>query len=237
MHSIVACVFARGGSKGLPRKNLLTIGGKSLLVHAIELGKSLPRVAKVVVSTDDMEIADAARAVGAGVPFIRPAELATDTSPEWLAWQHLIRSLRKSGEKIDVLLSLPPTSPLRNSADVNCCLDTLLGGSADAVVTVRTAERNPYFNMVRVEPDHSVRLAMEGKFTRRQDAPKIYDMTTVAYAAYADFVLRADGLFDGIVGAVHIPSARALDIDSELDLLVGEALMGKAAAAGEARAL
>ncbi len=234
---VVAFVFARGGSKGLPRKNLLPLAGKPLVVHSIDTARALPRVAKVVVSTDDNEIADVARRAGAEVPFLRPPELASDTASEWLAWQHAIRTLRKAGETVDVFLSLPPTSPLRIPADVDCCLDALLNTSADAVITVREAERNPYFNMVRRDADGLVRLAIEGAFRRRQDAPELYDMTTVAYAARADFILNASRLFDGKVRAVRIPRERALDIDTGMDMLIGEALAGKVASVGTARIL
>jgi len=235
--NIVAFIFARGGSKGLPRKNLLPLAGKPLLVHAIDVALALRRVRKVVVSTDDPEIADVARRAGAEVPFLRPAELATDIAPEWLVWQHAIRALRAAGESIDVFLSLPATSPLRIPADVDCCLDVLLNTAADIVITVREAERNPYFNMVRRESDGSVCLAMEGSFHRRQDAPVLYDITTVAYVARADFVLKANRIFDGKVQAVLIPRERALDIDTEMDFLIGSALVSKASFAGPARGL
>lgn len=234
---IVAFVFARGGSKGLPRKNLLPLAGKPLIVHSIDIALALSRVDKVVVSTDDLEIAEVARKAGAEVPFLRPPELASDTASEWLAWQHAIRALREAGETVDICLSLPPTSPLRALADVDCCLDVLLSSSADIVITVREAERNPYFNMVRQEPDGLMRLAVEGAFSRRQDAPKLYDMTTVAYVASADFILTADRIWDGKVRAVEIPRERALDIDTELDMLIGAALLGKVASTGDARVL
>lgn len=235
--NIVAFVFARGGSKGLPRKNLLPIAGKPLIAHAVELGLSLPRVRKVVVSTDDPEIAEAARAAGAQVPFLRPKELAGDQTPEWLAWRHAIQFLRDAGEKVDIFLSLPPTSPLRIAADIDCCLDAFLTHAPDVVLTVREAERNPYFNMVRREADGLVRLAVEGVYHRRQDAPELYDVTTVAYVAKADFIMTADRLFDGRVRAVQIPRERALDIDTAMDLVIGEALAGKVASAGSARVL
>lgn len=234
---IVAFVFARGGSKGLPRKNLLPLAGKPLIVYSIELALALQRVDKVIVSTDDLEIAELARKAGAEVPFIRPAELASDFAPEWLAWRHAIRALREAGEAVDIVLSLPPTSPLRIPADVDCCLDAFLSSSSDVVITVREAERNPYFNMVRLEPEGFVCLAVEGGFSRRQDAPHLYDMTTVAYVARADFVLNAGRIFDGKVRAVRIPRERALDIDTELDMLIGAALIGKVSSAGVARIL
>ena len=224
---IIAFIFARGGSKGLPRKNLLPLAGKPLVVHAIDTALALPRIAKVVVSTDDEEIAEVARCAGAYIPFMRPKELATDNAPEWLAWQHAIRSLRDAGEQLDVFLSLPTTSPLRLPADVDCCLNTLAQGDSDIVITVREAERSPYFNMVRRDPDGSLRLAVEGQFHRRQDAPQLFDMTTVAYAAKADYILSANSIFDGKVRAVQIPRERALDIDTELDLLMGRFLIDK----------
>jgi CMP-N-acetylneuraminic acid synthetase len=234
---IVAFIFARGGSKGLPRKNLLLLEDKPLIVHAIELGRSLQRVKKVVVSTDNEEIAGVARAAGAEVPFMRPADLATDSAPEWLAWRHAIQTLRAAGERVDIFLSLPPTSPLRSREDVECCLDAFLQQQADVVVTVREAERNPYFNMVRREPDGLVKLAVEGNFHRRQDAPPIYDLTTVAYVARADFVLSANRLFDGKVRAVLIPRERALDIDTPLDMVVAQALAPHVMSAGSPRLL
>lgn len=234
---IVAFIFARGGSKGLPRKNLLLLEGKPLIVHAIELGRSLQRVRKVVVSTDSEEIAEVARTAGAEVPFLRPTDLATDSAPEWLAWQHAIQALFATGERVDVFLSLPPTSPLRSREDVECCLDAFLQQQADVVVTVREAERNPYFNMVRHEPDGLVKLAVEGSFHRRQDVPPIYDLTTVAYVARANFVLSANRLFDGKVRAVLIPRARALDIDTPLDMVVAQALVPYVISAGAPRML
>ena len=224
--NIVAFIFARGGSKGLPRKNLLPLAGKPLIVHSIDTALALSRVSKVVVSTDDAEIADVARNAGAEVPFLRPQELATDTAPEWMAWQHAIQALIDAGERVDIFLSLPPTSPLRLASDVDCCIDTLLNSSADIVVTVRDAERSPYFNMVKKQVDGDVCLALDSNYHRRQDAPELFDMTTVAYVARSDFILNSKRIFDGKVKAVRIPAERALDIDTEMDFLIGNALVG-----------
>jgi len=224
--AIIAFVFARGGSKGLPRKNLRLLAGKPLIVHAIETGLALTRVSKVIVSTDDAEIAAVAERAGAWVPFMRPAELAGDAVPEWLAWQHAIRQTRAMGQAVDVFVSLPPTSPLRTSADVDFAIDLKLRSDADIVITVREAERNPYFNMVRAGEGGALSLAIEGQYHRRQDAPPIYDITTVAYVADADFILSAGRIFDGKVRAVEVPRARAIDIDTEYDMRVAEATAG-----------
>jgi CMP-N-acetylneuraminic acid synthetase len=227
--AIVAFIFARGGSKGLPRKNLRLLAGKPLIVHAVETGRALSRVTKTIVSTDDPEIAAVAERAGATVPFLRPAELASDSAPEWLSWQHAIRATRGLGDAVDIFVSLPPTSPLRTPADVDCAIDLKLQSDADAVITVREAERNPYFNMVRADADGRVRLAIEGNYHRRQDAPPIYDITTVAYVANADFILSGTRMFEGKVRAVEIPRERALDIDTEYDMLIAEAMVGKPA--------
>lgn len=222
---IIAVIFARGGSKGLPKKNILELGGKSLLARAIEVGQSLDRIKKVVISTDSEEIASLARSLGAEVPFLRPAILATDEAPEWLAWRHAVETLRSMGEKFDTLLSLPPTSPLRSLNDVECCLDVFQAGNLDGVITVRECDRNPYFNVVHKDSSNLFRLVLDGKFSRRQDAPTVYEMTTVAYVVKADFILSADRLFDGKLRAVKIPRDRAIDIDTPFDMTVAKVVL------------
>lgn len=184
----------------------------------------------MAVSTDDAEIAAVALSYGAEVPFIRPAELAQDNSPEWLAWQHAIRTLeREWSAEIAILVSVPATSPLRSVEDIEACILALRESDADIVVTVSPAERNPYFNMVTLDDAHNAGLVISSdrRFYRRQDAPTVYDMTTVAYAARKEFVMRARSVFDGRVKAVIVPKERALDIDTELDLAFAEFLMSR----------
>ena len=227
MPKVFAFIFARGGSKGIPRKNLHLLAGKPLLVHAIDTARASRHISRIFVSTDDTEIAAVARAHGAEVPALRPAELASDTASEWLAWRHAITDL--AGEPFDVFVSIPPTAPLRSVADVDACIETLLGGDCDIVITASEAHRNPYFNMITRATDGTARIviAPEGKVTRRQDAPAVYDVTTVAYAARPDFILRESGIFAGRVKAVLVPAERALDIDTQLDFDFAEFLLGK----------
>jgi N-acylneuraminate cytidylyltransferase len=228
MTHVVGAIFARGGSKGLPRKNIRLLAGKPLIAYAIETARAVPAIERVIVSTDDPEIAAVAREFGADVPFMRPPELAADDTPEWIAWQHAIRELNagESGRGVDVLVSVPTTAPLRAVDDVERCVQTLLGGDADVVITVTPSARSPYFNMVCLSEGYA-RLVIppEGAVHRRQDAPPVFDITTVAYAARADFVLRARGLFDGKVGAVVVPAERAVDIDTDLDFKFAEFLL------------
>ena len=228
--TVVAAIFARGGSKGVPRKNLRKLGNRSLLERAIDVARETRGVGRVVVSTDDEEIAESARGAGADTPFLRPSHLAADDAPEWLAWRHLVEYLRSEpgGSGIDVLVSVPTTSPLRISQDVEACLDGLLRiPEADCCITVTEAARNPYFNMVRKDQDF-FRLMIEGAdVVRRQEAPDAFDITTVAYAVRADFVLQAPRLLSGKTTAVVVPRERALDIDTELDLEIAEYLWTK----------
>ena len=144
-----AFVFARGGSKGFPGKNVHIFGGKPLIAWSIECAQSVPSIRNVIVSTDSEEIAAIARSYGASVPFMRPSELASDESPEWLSWQHALSYLRESNLGIpDVMISLPATAPLRSVFDVENCLSEYSKGGSDVVVTVTDSLRNTYYNMV-----------------------------------------------------------------------------------------
>ena len=141
-------VFARGGSKGVPGKNLREIGGLSLLARAIQMGLDAPSIEEMFVSTDDPAIAAAARAAGAAVPFMRPAHLASDTAPEWLAWRHAVTYLHEErGWRPRAMIVLPATAPLRAVEDVEACAAMLEASGADIVITVTPARHNPYFNI------------------------------------------------------------------------------------------
>ena len=133
---------------------------------------------------------------------------------------------------MDVFVCVPPTSPLRSVEDVDACIQTLVESDADLVITVRPAERSPYFNMVTLDNAGYARLVVppDGPVHRRQDAPPVYDMTTVAYAARPQFVLQAGSMFEGRLKAVLVPAERALDIDTELDFQFAEFLLARMAA-------
>lgn len=225
----VAFVFARGGSKGLPGKNLRNLAGKPLIGWAIEQAAAVERINRVIVSTDSEEIAAVALNHGAEVPFIRPAYLAQDNTPEWMVWRHALSYLKDStGSYPEALISVPATAPLRAVEDLEQCLNEFEKGEADVVLTVTEAHRSPYFNMVKVNRDGSVGLVnppSSGSVYRRQDCPVVFDVTTVAYVARPEFVMTRNGLFEGSVRHVQIPIERALDIDTPLDFVIAECLM------------
>jgi len=221
----VALICARGGSKGLPGKNIKPLAGIPLIGRSIMIAKKIDRISRIVVSTDSDEIARVAREFGADVPFMRPPRLSQDDSSEWLVWQHALDFLNKdTDESFDGIVSLPPTAPLRNENDVNKCIDEFEKGDADIVITMSIANRNPYFNMVTVNNDGyaSVAVPMNKNIFHRQDAPAVFDMTTVAYVASTNFVLKSKGVFDGRVRGVNIPIERAIDIDTLLDFKLAE---------------
>ena len=220
-----AFIFARGGSKGVPGKNIKDICGKPLIAYSIEIAQAINRIDKIFVSTEDDKIATISKRYGASI-IPRPSKLAQDDSSEWLAWQHAIRWLEERDDKFDIFLSLPTTSPLRNTKDVTSCL-SCLNEKSDAVITMTKSSRSPWFNMVQQDSDGYVKVLMENNqsFIRRQEVPKAYDMTTVAYVTRPEYIINSKSIFDGKVKAVIVPPERAVDIDTELDFLLAELLL------------
>ena len=226
----IAFIFARGGSKGLPGKNIRPFAGKPLIAWAIQHAMAVGRVRRVIVSTNDPEIAKVAKAYGAEVPFLRPVHLAGDDSPEWLAWRHALEFVRdEEGCIPEAMVSVPVTAPLRKPEDIEICLDIFEEGGVDIVITVNEAHRNPYFNMVKANPNGTVGLLIpsKGGITRRQDAPEVFDITTVAYVADPNFVLTHNSTFEGRVKSAQIPIERAIDIDTLRDFQMAEFLYKK----------
>ena len=228
--NIVALICARGGSKGIPNKNIKPIAGEPLIVRSINQIKELKEIEKVIVSTDSKKIASIAINAGAEVPFMRPKSLAKDNAPEWLVWRHALETINKiDGNYPDILIVVPVTAPLRTVKDLKNCLKEYQKGDADIVITATDSNRSPYFNMIKVDEEGMANLLISPRetITRRQDAPEIYDMTTVAYVTTPKFVLENDGIFSGKVRHVHIPIERALDIDTPFDFKIAELLLSK----------
>ena len=229
--TVYGAVFARGGSKGVPGKNLQKIAGTSLLELSVAMGLASDGIDRMFCSTDSDEIATEAMRLGAEVPFRRPETLAQDDSAEWTVWQHLARFLIQEGaSQSDVLVSLPTTSPLRASEDIEHALELFRKETFDLVLGVSESTRSPWFNMVVREDSSEVSLVagVEGeRIARRQDVPPVFDITTVIYVTTLGFVINAQGLFGGNVGSVVIPRERAIDIDTEFDLEIADYLLRK----------
>jgi N-acylneuraminate cytidylyltransferase len=226
--TVVAAVFARGGSKGVPSKNLRLLGGVPLVARAVEQAAAVAGVERVILSTDSEEIAAVGRSAGAEVPWLRPDHLSTDTAREWDAWQHLLGWLDESGGLPDRFLVAPCTAPLRTVEDLDRCVAAAEPG-VDVVITVTEARRNPWFNMVTVDATGDAHLVLEPpqRIHRRQDAPSAFDVGTVAFVSDPRYVRSASSIYDGRVRAVEVPPERALDIDTELDLALAELLLAR----------
>lgn len=221
-----AFIFARGGSKGLPEKNIKPLAGKPLLQYSIDTALASDLIEQVFVSTDDQAIAQVAIEGGA-ILIERPAELATDQSPEWLSWRHAVEWATEHYGSFDGFVSLPATSPLRSQKDVEAAILKRQVETADICIAVTPASRSPYFNMVKYNEAGFVELVNqpEGEVSRRQDAPQVFDITTVVYATTPEFVLNNYGLFSGKVASIEVPKARAVDIDDIYDFRLAEAII------------
>ena len=233
--SKTAFIFARGGSKGLPGKNIKMIAGKPLIAWSIEQALEVDEIERVIVSTDSREIAAISQDFGALVPFIRPPELATDEAPEWLSWKHALNFLLHSEKEMpSELISIPPTSPLRGGNDIRACLDLYRTGKFDTVLAVSEARRNPFFNMLQLHEDGCGRIVIkqDERPARRQDATAVYDISTVCYVINSSFIMKNTSIFDGRIGMHEVSPQNAIDIDSELEFRIAEFLLKERLSSG-----
>jgi CMP-N,N'-diacetyllegionaminic acid synthase len=223
MNTIVT-ICAREGSRGLPGKNIRLLHGKPLIVHTIQQAKACPGVEGVYVSTDSAQIAEISSAAGAMVPYLRPAELATDTAPKVPVIEHLVNFLEDNGQTVDQVVDLDPTSPLRTVDDIKACLG-LFGDDTDVVITGYVSDKNPYFNMVEVKPDGNVGVVKPppSAITGRQGAPAVFSMNASIYV-WRRAALR-NGLWGGRVKLHVMPRERSIDIDTEFDFTLVERMM------------
>lgn len=223
-----AFIFARGGSKQIPNKNIINLNNKPLIYYSINLAKKIKKIDKVFVSTDSPKIANISKKYGAEI-IIRPSKLAKDNTPEWLAWKHAVKYLKNKNDNFDAFLSLPPTSPLRSAKDILNCFE-VYSKKIDAVVTIRKSSRNPWFNMVQIEKNKELKIILKNKkknYFRRQDTPSVYDLTTVATLTSPSYILNNENKFVGKIKGVMIPPERSIDIDSKFDLQIARFLMKK----------
>jgi CMP-N-acetylneuraminic acid synthetase len=221
-----AFIFARGGSKGLSGKNIKLLVGKPLIQYSIEVALKIPGVAKVFVSTDDADIAEVSRLSGATI-IERPVELAQDDSPEWKAWRHAISWVKGQYGDFEEFISLPPTSPLRSVEDVESAIDKRSSTGADICIAITPSNRSPYFNMVKQLDNDLIELVNKPSNTifRRQDAPEVFDITTVVYVANTEFIMSNNSLFDGVVTSIEVPRQRGVDIDNIYDFKFAEFIL------------
>lgn len=223
--TVLGLIAARGGSKGVPRKNIRRLGGRPLIAWAIETGLAVDRIDRVVVTTDDEEIASVAREWGADVPFLRPAELATDAALQIDAISHAVQELEETGGQFDVVALLQPTVPLRSPADVDDTLNLLERSGADSAITVAEVggfhPRTYYTRTTEGLMDPMLPSPPEG--VRRQDFSTYYWRTGAVYAVRRDVLLEQRSLYGSSTVGHVVPMERSFNIDSEFDWMVTEA--------------
>lgn len=231
---VLAVIPARGGSKGLPGKNIRPLLGKPLLAHSVALAGLLGDDVRCIVSTDDEGIAAVAREAGAEVPFLRPAEFASDTAPMSVVLRHALSSMEElDGTSYDMVLLLDPTSPTRTPESVRAAIDSLAGSpELDGVIAVSEPFFNPTWVGVKPAEDggsHLERYFSEGTgVVRRQDVPRFMRINGSFYVWRSDFVRRLENSWfdEGKHGYAEIPETHAFSIDDESEFRLVEAVVG-----------
>lgn len=228
MIRVLGLIPARGGSKGVPGKNIKLLAGKPLLAYTAAAALAAQHLSRVVLSTDDEQIAAVGRACGIEVPFLRPAELAQDHSPTLPVVQHALRTLEAAGEQFDAVCLLQPTNPLRRAVDIDACITLFAREQADSVVTVLPvpAEYNPHWVYFRAA-DGSLRLST-GESTpipRRQALPPAFHREGSVYVTRRDVILEENSLYGQRVLGVELDPARSVNIDTPDDWAHAEALL------------
>lgn len=227
--SILAIIPARGGSKGLPGKNIKPLCGKPLIAWSIEAGKGSKYIDEVMVTTDSEEIAKVAREFGASVPFLRPAKLASDTATSMEVIKHVIDFYRDEfHRRFDYIVLLEPTSPLREKEDVDKAIELLLANSqASAVVGIsKTESQNPAFLIKKDE--HGFLVGYEDrkmKILRRQDIGDVYFFEGSVYVSQTDTLLEEKTFYHEHTLGYEFPKWKSLEIDDIDDFFMVEALM------------
>lgn len=216
---------ARGGSKGIPHKNIKPLAGKPLIGYSIDVARQLAADDDICLTTDDPEIAATAESMGLNVPFLRPVSLATDTCGTYEVLIHALDFYRDRGIDYDTLVLLQPTSPMRTADDVRAAL-ALYSPDIDMVVTVKEAASNPYYNCYETDNDGFLHISKgDGGYTRRQDAPKVWEYNGAVYVINVESLRRMPlSAFTRRRMSV-MPAERSVDLDTPVDWLIAEKLI------------
>src|SRR6267142_441639 len=223
---VLGIIPARGGSKGLPGKNLRVLGKLSLLGHAIASSRESTRLTRFIVSTDSPALADEARRHTAEVPFLRPAELASDQAGMVPVLQHAVRWLEATvGTRPHFVVTLQPTSPFRIGADIDATVAKVIDTGADSAQTVTEASYHPFF-MKTLDGDRTTPLFHDGhKYVRRQDAPPVYQPSGAVYVTRYEVLMHEGKVLGQDNRAVVKDFESSVNIDTEWDFLMAELLL------------
>ncbi|AAO09307.1 TPA: NTP transferase domain-containing protein [Vibrio vulnificus] len=224
---ILAITPARGGSKRLPGKNIKNLNGKPLIQWTIDAALAVQEIARVMVTTDCDEIAEIAKKAGAEVPFIRPPELATDTSSSSDVIRHALDFYRAQGEEFDFVLLLQPTSPIRSADDIRHAIEQLIAHTADAVVSVCPCDHSPLWaNTLPDDRSMADFIRHEVSQLRSQDLPDYYRINGAIYLTRVSRFYQENSLFlSSNIFAYVMDNESSVDIDHELDFLIAETVL------------
>ena len=226
-NNIIFIITARGGSKGIPGKNIKLLNGKPLLNYSIDAARQLTTDENICVSTDSEEIIETAKMCGLLVPFIRPSELSTDKTGSYEVLLHAYNFYRKSGKKFDVMVLLQPTSPFRTAKQISEALQ-LYSDDIDMVVSVCESDVNPYYNLLEVNEQGYLKLAIkESDYNRRQDCPKTYVYNGAIYIINIKALLEKPlHKFEKVI-KYEMDKISSTDLDTMLDWYWAEFLIEK----------
>lgn len=218
--SVLAIIPARGGSKGIPYKNICQFAGKPLIAWTIQEAKKSKYIDRTILSSDDKKIISVAKKFGCEVPFIRPANLALDDTPGIKVVLHAIDEI---GCKYDYVVLLQPTSPMRTFKDIDSCLKICEENLAPVCVSLCEPEKSPYW-MFRIDPDERLvpLIHLEQQSPNRQNLPKAYSLNGAVYVARTDWLKSSKTFLAEETISYLMPRERSLDIDTKLDLKICE---------------
>jgi len=219
---ILAIIIARGGSKGVPRKNIKIAGGKPLLAWMFEAAKQSKYIDRLILSSDDSEIISVAKKIGCDAPFVRPLEFSQDKSSVSDVVIHALNEIKG----FDYVMMLQPTSPLTITEDIDGCIDFFINSKAKSIVSVAEPQKNPYWAFTMEEENKLVPVFGQKYFNQqRQELPMVYIPTGAFYMAQSKWFLENKSFYTDATLGYLIPTERSLDIDSELDFKVFEAII------------
>ena len=223
---IIAIIPARSGSKGLPGKNIRLLNGKPLIAYSIMQARETGVFDEIFLSTDSREYADIAVQYGASVPFLRSAELASDSASTWDCVREALEQYRLRGRTFDILVLLQPTSPLRAAGDITGAIEQMVHADADSVVSVCRAEHSPLLCLALPGNNSLKGFAKCESLTKgRQELPAFFRINGAIYAVSVSFFLKAKKIYEGNSFAYIMPRERSLDIDTLLDFQFAELLL------------
>jgi CMP-N-acetylneuraminic acid synthetase len=222
-NKIIAVIPARGGSKGIPHKNIIPVSGKPLICYTIDSALKSTLVNRVIVSTDDEEIAKIAKDSGAELPFLRPAELAKDDTSSLHVVQHAVKFIEDTeGCVIDLAVLLQPTSPMRSEKYIDACIEKALTTNADSVITVCKVKHHPYWSYVSKNDRLYPLINTDSRPVRRQDFPTTYTPNGAVYVVRRDVLFNQNSIFGTDLRGIVMPTEESVDVDDYFDWFIAE---------------